>query len=106
MSEYYSLYTNGDLVYSYSNIPYVRSSLVVHVWPADQSSRANAWKILLESLALGANIDRVRELAQKWKCDEDDFNLLLVNSKLSALMKEGVPLFFKEVLGKEFKQYG
>ncbi|MCV5935157.1 hypothetical protein OFO87_34110, partial [Escherichia coli] len=47
------------------------SDLAVCSWPLDVSSRKTAWDILVESMALGANKERVNELASKWNCNDD-----------------------------------
>lgn len=73
---YYYLHTNGDLIYKRADIYTIgdlkESSFVEGIWPIDLSSRANAWQILVEAGVAGARLERVRELVEKWKCDNDD----------------------------------
>jgi hypothetical protein len=44
------------------------------VWPLDPQNREDAWRICVEGLAAGANLERVKELAEKWACNEADAN--------------------------------
>lgn len=72
---WYYLHQNGDLIYKPSPDAIVDirdSDFAVCSWPLDVSSRKTAWDILVESLALGANKERVNELAGKWNCNDDD----------------------------------
>ncbi|WP_350326552.1 hypothetical protein [Pectobacterium aroidearum] len=72
---WYYLHENGELIYKPSPDAIVDirdSDFAVCSWPIDTSNRASAWELLVEALALGANEDRVSELAGKWKCSDDD----------------------------------
>lgn len=51
------------------------SDLVQQLWALDTRNRENAWRILIEATALGANADRVAELARHWRCDDEDAQL-------------------------------
>jgi len=73
---WYYLHTNGELIYKpdYDDIaadiresPFARS-----LWPVDSSDREGAWNILVEALSLGANTNRIKELAVKWGCTNED----------------------------------
>lgn len=73
---WYYLHENGDLIYKRElggtaadirESPFARA-----LWPMDPTDRANAWDILVEALAAGANKSRVMELADKWGCTEAD----------------------------------
>lgn len=73
---FYYLHTNGDLIFKH-NLPGTaadirESDFAVMLWPADTENRECVWRILVEALACGADLDRVRELAAKWHCDNDD----------------------------------
>ncbi len=73
---WYYLHENGDLIYKH-DLPGTaadirESDFAKALWPLDQEDRASAWRILVEALALGANKDRVLELAEKWGCDDED----------------------------------
>lgn len=73
---WYYLHENGDLIYkrglggTAANIR--ESPFAKALWPMDPTDRANAWDILVEALAAGANKNRVMELADKWGCNEAD----------------------------------
>lgn len=74
---YYYLHTNGDLIYKRElddgTVADLRESTFVrHFWPMDPQDRANAWRILVEASALDANPARIAQLAETWKCDDED----------------------------------
>lgn len=72
---WYYLHENGDLIYKpdADAISDIRDSDFSRcAWSVDPSNRKGAWEILIESLALGANPDRVVQLAEKWKCTDAD----------------------------------
>jgi hypothetical protein len=73
---WYYLHENGDLIYKRElggTVADLReSSFVKGIWPFDPSDRAGAWNILVEGLASGARAERVRELAERWGCDDAD----------------------------------
>ena len=51
------------------------SPFVKHIWPLDPEDRSDAWNIVVEGLALGADPARVKELADKWQCDDEDADI-------------------------------
>lgn len=73
---WYYLHTNGDLIYKreYDGVAadLRDSDFVKAFWPLDLELRQDAWTILIEGLAAGANTLRVFELAAKWGCDDKD----------------------------------
>jgi len=73
---WYYLHTNGSLIYKRdydgAAADIRESDFARMLWPMNPADRAGAWRILVEATALGANADRVRELAEKWKCDDGD----------------------------------
>lgn len=48
------------------------SDFVRMFWPVDLQDRGSAWRLLIEASALGAERRRIRELAEKWGCDDLD----------------------------------
>lgn len=73
---FYYLHTNGDLIFKH-DLPGTaadirESDFALMMWPADIEDRECAWRILIEALACGANLVRIKELAAKWHCDNDD----------------------------------
>jgi len=95
---YYYLHTNGDLIWKKFE-PEADSPFVKKVWPMDPSDRANAWTILLEALALGASIDRARDLATHWNCDEKDLTEMMARVQPTDLMVKGMKRFLKDIIG-------
>ena len=77
MDGYYYLHTNGKLIYKRGldggqAADFRESSFVTQFWPMKSGDRGNAWQILVEATALGANKSRIEELAKKWKCTDED----------------------------------
>ncbi|MBE3141432.1 MAG: hypothetical protein IMZ53_12730 [Thermoplasmata archaeon] len=71
---WYYLHKNGELIYK--NYPDAitdirESDLCLSAWYWD-GERLTSWDILVESLSLGVNKNRIDELAKKWKCDNVD----------------------------------
>lgn len=73
---WYYLHTNGELIYKRElggtaadirESPFARA-----MWPCDPEDREGAWRILVEALALGCSLARIRELADKWGCTDED----------------------------------
>ena len=105
MISYYYLHTvTRDLIHK-NYEPESDSPFVKAIWICDNTDRANAWKIILESLALGANIDRVRELCGKWNCDLKDFEEMLPRVRPTELMKQGATVFLGEILDLDVDEY-
>ena len=73
---WYYLHENGALIYKREfgdTVAELRESTFVKgIWPFDHEDRAQAWTILIESLAAGTDIHRIEDLAQKWFCDNED----------------------------------
>ena len=73
---WYYLHVNGDLIYKRETggtaADIRESDFARAMWPLDPSDREGAWRICIEALALGAKDARVRELATKWACTDDD----------------------------------
>ena len=72
----YYLHTNNDLICKpMDNLPDVRdSNFAVALWKFDSQDRETAWSLLVEARSLGANEERIADLAEKWKCDDKDAN--------------------------------
>jgi len=73
---WYYLHTNGNLIYK-KDMPgiiedFIKSDFVKRYWSVDLEKRENAWTILVEALAAGADRNRIDELANKWNCDDND----------------------------------
>lgn len=76
ISGYYYLHVNGELIYKPYHDELVcdfrDSDFVKAFWPIDVGDRLGAWTLLCEALAAGASKSRVFELADKWRCDNED----------------------------------
>ena len=103
-NQYYYLHENGDLINKNPAVvnadpSYFDSPFVKKVWYLDLTDRADAWKLVLESLALGARKSRVQELANKWNLTLEDFLEMLAQiSQPSKLMIKGKDIFLSEIL--------
>lgn len=73
---WYYLHTNGELIYKRelgdTAADIRESDFARAMWPVDDDDREMAWTILVEALALDARNDRIKELAVKWNCTNDD----------------------------------
>lgn len=71
---WYYLHENKNLIYkNYSDaICDIRESDLCHSAWAWDGKRTTAWQILVESLSLGANKNRINELSELWNCNDED----------------------------------
>lgn len=73
---WYYLHVNGSLIYKRelggTAADIRESDFAKSMWPIDPSDRETAWRILVEALSLGVNHTRIKELADKWQCDDED----------------------------------
>lgn len=72
---YYYLHTNGDLIFKPGTdcaVDIRDSNFARCMWPIDLHDRMTAWGVIVEGFALGANLPRVIELANKWGCTDAD----------------------------------
>ena len=89
VGHYYLHSETGDLIFKREGFPPDPSSpFVKKIWPVDPSDRGNAWVIAIEALALGANKERVRELAEKWGLTDADAEIFAEKAKLK-LFQDG-----------------
>jgi len=110
MKWYYYLHTNGDLIGKNpivvdGDAGYFDGDFVQKVWCIDTEKREDCWKFLLEALAKGACIDRVKELAEKWKMDKADSIEMLIRMKPKGLMRGGMTIFIEKILGLDVEEY-
>lgn len=110
MRWFYYLHTNGSLIGKNpvvvdSDPAYFDSPFVKKVWNIDMEDRSTCWTFLLEALASGALVERVKELAQKWGCDKADSIKMMVRNKPNDLTRKGMPIFIKEILGEDVEEY-
>jgi hypothetical protein len=73
---WYYLHENGDLIYKPGDgetaADIREGGFARGLWPVDPADREGAWTILVEALAGGARLSRVKELAAKWHCIDAD----------------------------------
>jgi hypothetical protein len=86
ISGFYYLHKNDKLIYK-RDLPGMaadirESDFAIMLWPIDLEDRENAWQVLVEALACGANLERVMELAVKWRCSDED--ALIYASRVGA----------------------
>lgn len=106
MIGWYYLHTNGELIYKRFEPEQDPGGFVRHVWPADTRNRMDAWTILVEALELGANVERVRELAQHWGCDAKDLTQYVARlTKPTAAQARGVEKFIRLILNRDPKSW-
>lgn len=108
MKWYYYLHTNGDLIGKNPVVVdggYFDGPFVQKVWKIDTDERDTLWTLMLEALAMGARVDRVREIAEKNKCDKGDSIEMLVRMKPNGLMRKGITIFIKEILNENVEEY-
>lgn len=86
-SGYYYLHTNGALIYKRFE-PEDDSPFVRRVWAFDTRNRAHAWLIVIEAKAMGADPERIEELAIKWGLTDEDAQEFVKNA-----IHEGVEQF-------------
>jgi len=98
MDGFYYLHTNGDMIFKRFE-PEAESPFVKKVWPLDLKNRMDAWKIALEGLFLGANIERIEDLAKKWGLTfEDSIEMLKRVKTLDPEEVGGLKLFVQKIL--------
>lgn len=107
---YYYLHSNDDLIGKNpavvdSDPQYFDSPLVQKHWRVDLTDRGSMWIMILEALAKGARIDRVKELAEKWKMDFDDSIEFLKRYRPSKMVRGGMKIFIAKILGMSWDEY-
>ena len=107
---YYYLHTNGDLISKNPAVvdadpAYFYSPFVRRTWRVDLTDRGSCWRLVLEALAAGARIGRVKELAAKWGLDQRDSVEFLTSAMPTKEMQGGFEIFVKEILGLDVDAY-
>lgn len=90
MLGYYYLHENGSLIFKNASYPIEDmrdSDLVKSIWNIDTSDRESAWNLLVEAGSIGADKERINELADKWGCDNLDAKIYASRVGV-ALLKE------------------
>jgi hypothetical protein len=76
---WYYLHSNGDLIFKQTQPEIEPGGFVRRVWPIDTTDRVHAWVLCIESLAMGANRERIDELVAKWGLTDADAQQFLVH---------------------------
>lgn len=95
---WYYLHKNGDLIFKKYR-PEDDSTFVQKIWPCVVENRETAWTIVIEAIAMGAKLRRIRELSKKWSLDTKDLREYLVRAEPTPLRNKGIDLFLREVCG-------
>jgi len=107
---YYYLHQDGSLIGKNPAVvehddQYFNSPFVKKVWMIDLTKREDAWTLVLEALALGASLDRAKELAEKWKLTYEDSFEMLSRVKPTGEMKEGMKIMIEKIFKVDIDQY-
>jgi hypothetical protein len=107
---YYYLHSNGSLIGKNPLVvdgdpSYFDSPFVEKFWEIDTADRGDLWKVLLEALALGARIERIKELAGEWGATLADSVEMLKRVKPSELMRKGLEIFIDKILSMDEETY-
>ena len=102
MNWYYYLHTDGDIIGRKPDAgreqDFRESSFVKFFWSIDTTNRKDAWILVVEALAMGAQINRIRELADKWGLTKEDLLEFIVRHKPTEIQKKGMDMFIKDIL--------
>jgi len=106
----YHLHQNGDLIGKNPAVvardaSYFDSPFVKKVWWEDTEKRETLWIMMLEALAMGARIGRIKEIAEKNGCDKADSIEMLTRMKPNDLMRKGMTIFVQEILNEDIGEY-
>lgn len=71
---WFYLHVNNELIYKNNPdaIIDIRDSDLCHSAWSWEATRSCAWRILIEALSLGANSQRIADLAKTWECTDSD----------------------------------
>lgn len=100
----YYLHTNGDLIGKNPIVlddpDYFDSDFVRTWWTVETTDRGTLYPMIFTALAMGANKERIKELATKWAMTEHDtFEYLIRYSPRGGTDKDGLAIFIKDILG-------
>jgi len=106
----YYLHQNGDLIgknpiVEARDASYFDSPFVKKVWWIETNKRETLWTMMLEALAMGARVGRVREIAEKNDCDKADSINMLTKIKPNDLMRKGMTIFVQDILNEDIGKY-
>jgi hypothetical protein len=104
----YYLHVNGDLIcknaISYNDIC---GDLVRKKWLLDTDKRIDAWRVVLEALGLGCNINRAKELISRWELTKEDSGYAIVHlyGELNEPLRVGLRIYIEGCLGENYDEF-
>ena len=103
MKWYYYLHENGDLIgknpVAYNESDFAGNDFVTKHWYIETEDRGDAWTLVIEAFALGARIDKIKDLAVKWSLTKEDLKKFIIrNLKPTNLQKDGMDKFIQLIL--------
>ncbi|KKN65198.1 hypothetical protein LCGC14_0483740 [marine sediment metagenome] len=99
IESWYYLHINGDLIHKRFE-PEADSEFVKRVWSLVPSNRAIAWRVILEAAALGARLERLKELSKLWGVVPEDLANYMIHTReeeVNAERKDGLVRMAEEV---------
>ena len=106
----YYLHQNGDLIGKNpfvvtGDANYFDSPFVKKVWWINTEERDTLWTMMLEALAMGVRVGRIREIAESNNCDKADSIEMLTRIKPNDLMRKGMTIFVQGILNEDIGKY-
>ncbi len=107
----YYLHTNGELISKNpvvvrNDAEYFNSPFVKKIWRIDTEDRMTLYPLLFEALALGANMGRIKLLAEKLGATrKDSYEYMVRKKKPSELEKRGLIIFIEKILKMDTDTY-
>lgn len=81
---WYYLHTNGSLIHK--RLRPDEGDFVRKIWRLNTKDRESAWIIAVEALAMGADKQRIMELAELWQLTDEDAHIFCEKMDLRLFM--------------------
>ena len=99
---YYYLHENGEIIGKspivVENDPeYFNSDFVKKVWKINLTNREDAWKLCPDATYLNANINRIKDLADKWHLTIEDLLEFMSRFHPTPEYKEKIIIFAQKI---------
>lgn len=101
---YYLHRETKDLIGKRSDYEFT-GDLVEKTWWLDTEDRSTAWRMVLEAAHLGANIERLKELSERWKLTVEDSLVFLAQTEPTKEMKQGLAIWVEQVMEMDQAAY-
>lgn len=107
---YYYLHTNGDLISKNPVVvdadpQYFDSPFVKRWWNVDLQNRGSMWAFILEALASGAKINRIKELAVHWNLTIEDSLEMIKRVQPTNEQTAGLNIFIEKIFNMKLNDY-